>query len=281
MNGRHQEEQGVTLIKLISRGRPTGPHAMKTSLAHDRGFSLIEMAMVLLIMGLLLGSGLTLLGSQIESQKTKDSQRLLEEAKEALIGFTIANGRLPCPAPAAAVTGSPLAGLEPAPVVASGCANLAGVLPWATLGVKEADAWGNRFTYRVAKEFTRTVPRIAFPSCLIAPPPPLPSYAAFALCSRGDMTVLSTAGGATLAGTVPAIVISHGKNGNGAYYTGGNQLAVGADADELDNQLTGTGITTANTNFISKTPTDTFDDLVTWLSPNILFNRMVQAGKLP
>jgi len=27
--------------------------------------------------------------------------------------------------------------------------------------------------------------------------------------------------------------------------------------------------------------TSEFDDIVTWLSPNILFNRMVVAGKLP
>jgi hypothetical protein len=77
------------------------------------------------------------------------------------------------------------------------------------------------------------------------------------------------------------VVISHGKNGNGAYTSMGTQLAAGADADELDNQLTAGGTTMANTNFISKTPTATFDDLVAWLSPNILFNRMVTAGKLP
>ncbi len=203
----------------------------------------------------------------------------LAQAREALIGFALANGRLPCPAPAAAVTGSPLAGLEPAPVVASGCANLAGVLPWLTLGVNEADAWGNRFTYRVAREFTRAINQTIFLSCPPVPPPPSNTpNAAFALCSRGDMTVLSTAGGATLAGTVPAIVISHGKNGNGAYYTGGNQLAVGADADELDNLLTAAGTATANTIFISKTPTATFDDLVTWLPLNTL---MYWVGKLP
>ena len=253
---------------------------MNNSLTHSRGFSLIEMAIVLLIMGLLLGGGLALLGPQIESQKIKDTQRILEDAKEALIGFAMANGRLPCPAPAGAASGAALAGLEPTPVIAAGCTNLAGVLPWATLGVNETDGWGNRFTYRVAKQFTPTIPLASFPPG-VCTAVPLPLKAAFALCSRGDMTVFSTGGGATLANTVPVIVISHGKNGNGAYNTQGNQLPVNADADELDNQLTGTGTTTANAIFISKTPTATFDDIVTWLSPNILFNRMVQAGKLP
>lgn len=95
------------------------------------------------------------------------------------------------------------------------------------------------------------------------------------------MTILNTGGGSTISSNVPAVVVSHGKNGNGAYTSQGTQLSPGADADELDNQLTTGGTATANTNFISKTPTATFDDLATWVSPNILFNRMVTAGKLP
>jgi hypothetical protein len=77
------------------------------------------------------------------------------------------------------------------------------------------------------------------------------------------------------------VVISHGKNGNGAYSPQGTQLPLGTDVDEQDNQLTAGGTATANTNFVSKAPVATFDDIVIWLSPNILFNRMVTAGKLP
>ena len=249
-------------------------------LQRRHGFTLVEMAMVLLIMGLLLRAGLGLLGGQIEQQRGKDSQRALEQAKEALIGFAIANGRLPCPAPAGAPTGTPLAGLEPAPVLAAGCANLAGVLPWATLGVGETDAWGNRLSYRITREFTRTVPQAVFPSCA-APPAANPGFAAFALCSQGDMNVLSTAGGATLVSAVPAVLVSHGQNGNGAYSPSGNPLPPGADADELDNQLTAGGTSTANAIFISKSPTASFDDTVVWLAQSILLNRMVQAGRLP
>lgn len=255
----------------------TGP-AMKSECS--KGFTLVEMAIVLLIVGLLLGGGLTVLTTQMEQQRVRDTQRLLDEVKEALIGFALANGRLPCPAPATAATGSALAGLEPNPLVVGGCTNLAGVLPWATLGVSESDAWGNRFTYRIAREFTRVLPQAVFPSCVVAPPV-VPTAAAFALCSQGDMSIFSTGGGATLSVAIPAVVLSHGRNGRGAYYTAGNQLAVGADADELDNQLTGGGTTTADVNFISKTPTDTFDDIVIWVSPSILFNRMVQARRLP
>lgn len=244
------------------------------------GFTLVEMAIVLVIIGLLLGGLLMPLSAQVEQRRISETQKALDEIKEALIGFAIVNGRLPCPAPATTATGAVGAGLEPIPIIAGGCTSAAGVLPWATLGVSETDAWGNRYTYRVTTEFTRTIPQAAFASCA-APPPSNPTLAAFALCSLGDMTILNTGGGSTLSASVPAVVISHGKNGNGAYYPQGTQLPLGADVDELDNQLTAAGTATANTLFISKTPTSTFDDLTVWLSSPILFNRMVTAGKLP
>ena len=245
------------------------------------GFTLVEMAIVLVIVGLLLGGLLMPLSAQVEQQRISETQKALEEIKEALLGFAIANGRLPCPAPAATATGAALAGLEPNPIAAGGCTNVAGVLPWATLGVSETDAWGNRYTYRVTREFTRTVPQTPFTSAACLPPMPNPTLAAFALCSRGDMTLLSTGGGSTLSSTIPVVVISHGKNGNGAYNTQGSQLLLGADTDEQDNQLTAAGTAVANNSFVSKTPTAAFDDIVIWLSPNILFNRMVTAGRLP
>lgn len=238
------------------------------------GFTLVEMAIVLVIVGLLLGGLLMPLSTQIEQRRIAETQKALEEIKEALLGFAIANGRLPCPASATLATGT-----EPA-IIATGCTNLAGVLPWATLGVNETDSWGHRYTYRVTKEFTRTIPQVTFPGAGCSPPPN-PTLAAFALCSQGDIKILSTGGGNTLASTIPAVVISHGKNGNGAYTSQGTQMPGGADADELDNQLTAAGTSTANNNFISKTLTATYDDLTLWLSPNILFNRMVTAGKLP
>lgn len=244
------------------------------------GFTLVEMAIVLVIVGLLLGGLLMPLSAQVEQQRIVETQKALEEIKEALIGFAITNGRLPCPAPAATATGAALAGLEPNPIVAVGCANAAGVLPWVTLGVSETDAWGNRYTYRVTREFTRTIPQTTFTGAT-CPPPANPTLAAFALCSQGDVTLLSTGGGSTLSNTIPVVIISHGKNGNGAYNTQGTQLPLGTDVDEQDNRLTAAGTATANNNFVSKTPTATFDDIVIWLSPNILFNRMVTAGRLP
>ena len=247
----------------------------------QRGAALLVILMIAGLLGAFFAMRL-LGGASAERDRVTASTLALAQVREALIGFAISNGRLPCPAIATqnAATNPLTVGLEPSPVLAAGCANLAGALPWATLGISETDSWGNRFSYRVTKQFTRTVPQASFlpGTCT---PVPLPPNAAFALCSQGDMTVLSTGGGTTLANTVPVMVISHGKNGNGAYNTKGNQLPVGADADELENQLTGAGKTTANTIFILKSPTSTFDDIVTWLPLSVLLDRMQKVNKLP
>jgi len=250
-----------------------------------RGFTLVEMALVLLIMGLLLGGGLTVLTTQLEQRRISDTQRLLDEAREALIGFAVANGRLPCPAAGNVATGVAGAGMESTATILGCTGGQTGVLPWATLGVSQADAWGWRFTYRVPAQFSRTVDATRaltlanFPGCVAATLPTVtpPARAAFALCSAGDNNVCPSSAGcpaAAVASAVPAVVVSHGRLGAGAFNDAGALIAASADPDEASNS-------DGNQNFVSHTPTQAFDDIVTWIAPSILFNRMVQAGKLP
>ena len=56
------------------------------------------MAMVLMIVGLLLGGMLVPLSAQMDQRNVSDTQKTLSDIKEALIGYAIANGRFPCPA---------------------------------------------------------------------------------------------------------------------------------------------------------------------------------------
>lgn len=221
------------------------------------------MAIVLVIIGLLLGGLLMPLSAQVDQRRISETQKALDEINQALIGFAVANDRLPCPADPTIVSGTPGAGQENRP--GGVCASAVGALPWAALGVNETDAWGRRYTYRVTTTFADATdgtgcgtPRVGV---------------SFELCSPGDITILAATVGATLASSIPAVIVSHGPNGLGAYNTAG--VLIGGAAGE---ELTNTGGTTT---FISHTPTATFDDLVTWVSPNILFNRMVTAGRLP
>ena len=67
----------------------------------QKGFSLIEIAVVLIIAGLALGAGLAALGPQIQIRRYSETDKQLQEASELIMAFAMVNRRLPCPATAA------------------------------------------------------------------------------------------------------------------------------------------------------------------------------------
>lgn len=264
------------------------------------GFSLVELAIVLFVVSLLIGGLLMPLSAQYEIRGRQETDKALANIREALIGFAVVNGRLPCPAVAGIPTGTTVSGLAAGreattPAGANGpCAcetsaasgiagnvgtgavacdddtpgGVTGVLPWVTLGVPEADAWGNRFTYRITTRFGRLATgQTLFGACT---PATNPANAAFALCSSGDMAVLTAVAGNTIAGGLPAVIVSHGKNGFGAYRTDGSLIA-GATANEAENA-------NGDVNFVSSIE---IDDLVAWIPPGVLMGRMLASGRLP
>lgn len=235
------------------------------------GFTLAELAVVLVIVGLLLGGLMVPLSAQTDIRYRTETDKALADIREALIGYAIINGRLPCPASGGIASGTANAGLESTTGTgtALACTSASGVLPWATLGLPEADAWNNRYTYRVTLNFARGIPQTTF-GCT---PTADPTNAAFALCTIGDISILTAAtGGTSIGGSIPALVVSHGKNGYGAWNTSGSQNDYSAAvADEQDN-------IDGDTNFVSNT---SIDDQLIWVSPNLLMNRMIAAGRLP
>lgn len=239
------------------------------------GFSLIELAIGLVIVALTVSGLLALTVTQSATQKECDTERLLAQARQALLGFAAINGRLPCPAQPALASGAPGAGQERPPTPAGCSGGPVGVLPWATLGLPELDAWGRRFTYRVSALHSRTV--VARPpaqyGCAV-PPTAAPTQAAFALCSPGDNEVRVGAAGAALVSSAPAVIVDHGPNGAGARLPTGAALAASADPDEQENH-DGDAI------FVERTPTAVFDDRVVWVPASLLAQSMLQAGRLP
>jgi hypothetical protein len=136
----------------------------------------------------------------------------------------------------------------------------------------ETDAWGNRYTYRVGTKFGRDAGQSRFDNgCNPTPPPTL---AGFALCTSAAIMLNSAASGGTqlVSYGVPAIVVSHGKNGLGAYTPQGMQLpAAAAGSDEAANS-------DGDATFVANTA---IDDQLVWVPTNVLMNRMVAAGMLP
>jgi len=266
---------------------------MKLFAIRPQGFTLIELAVVLFIISLLLIGILGPVATQIESSKRQETIDTMNDIKEALFGYAIINGYLPCPDTDGDGISDPVASgvcVPVLPLVVPGD----GWLPWQTLGINtQGDVWGNRFKYHVTTPGFTTVD-----TGICAADGELD------LCQPGDITILTRGEDPGTAGIqskfqinaatfVPAVVVSHGKNILGATTVLGIATAattVGTDEVENDDANTdgtfysrifsagGTGCTDdANeANILCQ-----FDDIVMWISPNILMNRLVKAEVLP
>jgi prepilin-type N-terminal cleavage/methylation domain-containing protein len=123
------------------------------------GFTLIEVAMVVVVIGLLLTILIGMSASLIAQQRAQTTRSRLANIDTALALFVAANKRLPCPADgrvASATGGEENLDPNPPPPVPPTrlCAGNQqhGVVPWRALGLSGADiedGWGTRFTYRV------------------------------------------------------------------------------------------------------------------------------------
>jgi prepilin-type N-terminal cleavage/methylation domain-containing protein len=243
-----------------------------------RGFTLIELAVATAVVALLLGSILTPLHTQVERRQVTETQRAMEDIKQALIGFAIANGHLPCPDRTSGGTGTmhdtANDGVEDFDTGTGQCfsTTASGNIPWVTLGLGAADSWNNRFRYRVAPEFARRPPAASSPFSF-ASVGNLRVCASSTTCSTQPLTPSSPNGAV-------AVIISHGANGYGAINAMNNELRpLPTSPDEVHNlgglDYTSRDITPAGS------AAGEFDDIVTWLGKYTLFTRMVAAGRLP
>lgn len=277
---------------------------MLVKLARSKGFSLIELAIVLFVVSLLLGGILGPLSVQIESENRSSTSDILDDIEDSLMGFAVINGRLPCPdcpdgnvgtcTSVAAANRNDGIGDWSGTVGSRVCRTSVGNVPWVDLSTTEFDAWSRHFTYRVTLEFSRESQDGTPASC------GTPAIGvSFEMCSDGDIDIydsyiIGTTGYPSTASlvteNVPAIVISHGKDGYDPTQT--DQQVENFDRDPV-NPVTGIDILTT---YVTASYTDSafvytdyslasgdinFDDLVRWISPTILINKMIESGKLP
>lgn len=250
---------------ILQRLQPCVTYAARSG----QGYTLVELGVALFVITLLLGSLLVPLTTQVEQRQVSETQKTLDDVKETLVGFALANGFLPCPDVTSGAGAND--GIED---VSGGgvCVSNEGNLPWVTLGTAQSDVWGSRFHYRADPNFAQRPPA---------------SGAPFTLASGADLQVCTSATCATrLTSTTSgngaaAIILSYGRNAYGAMNAQtGAANAAPTSADELEN-------TNGDTTFVSRPPSAAgagageFDDLVTWVSKYVLFSRMVSAGKLP
>lgn len=255
---------------------------MRETMAGQKGFTLIEIAIVLIVLSLLLGGLLGPISTQIESRERQRASEELNTIMEALYGFAAVNGRLPCPD----TNGDGM----PNPNSSGACtAPPPGVVPsvpWVVLGTSRADPWGTTYRYRVmSPAFTTVDDGICAPfdgnnDGDTADPGDIPNDNDFDLCQEGNITIRDappgTPGSSNVATDVAAVIISFGSNRNDP------GLAVNGDLSPLEQD---NAESPPDNEFISRSfsraDASEFDDLVLWVSPNVIKNRMVMAGRLP
>lgn len=232
----------------------------------ERGFTLIELAIVLVIITVLIGGLAVPLSAQIQARRNSETRKTLQEARDAIVGYAMthrtAAGRpyLPCPD----ADGDGRENREPG----GACQAPQGFFPWVDLGSAQHDAWGNRLRYVVELQLADRAQ--GFSTATPLPDPPSSGWKQVA--SANGCAAVDVAAGA------PFVLISHGANGWGALNVGNTTLAAPASLDEQENLGADDGC------YVSRAPSKPgdaageFDDLVTWLSFGVLVNRACPAG---
>jgi prepilin-type N-terminal cleavage/methylation domain-containing protein len=248
--------------------------------ARCHGFTLTELAVVFVIVSLLLMTGMFTLSAQNEQRNFEETRRRLEAARELLVAFAVANGRLPCPGTASG---------DENPAGGGNCVSpWGGFLPARTIGFQMVDgngfgldAYNNRIRYAISSQ------AVALVNCAGSSTQPHFTNTANLrtngiTCQPGDLVICNRAPtpvtanvcdagtSVTNQNTVVAIVFSTGKNGA----TGGTGQN---EARNLDN----------NRLFVSRTPDSAsagggeFDDQMVWIPVGELYGKLIAAGRLP
>ena len=268
------------------------------------GFTLVEVAIVVLIGSMLLIAGLSMFKARLDQAQIEVTQKRQDAIKQALISYLGRNKRLPCPDndndgredrnPAA-----PYACYVPA----GGATQYFGIVPYVDLGLERSvaiDGWENYFRYVVSPNwrFTYTSGAPDNKNSAVVPTNVYNADAAYVpKVSTGVIAVyvnttiapvMDPCNGAINPSNNGAVVavISHGKNGVLARNVAGNVNAGNASQDETQNSAPGTAPAFAPAcawnvfRVVRRDSTDTFDDIVVTISEAEFTAPLVASGAI-
>lgn len=228
---------------------------------NQSGFSLIELAIVMIVVGTVAAMGFEFADGYLDEQRRSSTHVKLDTIEQALVLYVAQNRRLPCPADGADGTRGSDAGVEQR--AASGACEThdadpqdRGVVPWKTLGLSAdtvLDGWDNFIFYRVGDQDAGTdCPGTTAPSPTTAPTgdggmdltgcdprqkDEVPDrLAGVGLPVATDPTPTSSdqwLANPTESNGAAYVLISHGPNGYGAMTTGGHMRST-SDASEKE-----------------------------------------------
>ena len=275
----------------------------------QKAFTLVEVAIVLIIVGLAVGGILSSLSAQVEQQKLNETRSTINNVKEALLGYAMANGRFPCPAlQQTTPPTAPITAVESQSNQSTGaCTNyLNGYVPGVTLGLTPTDTygyvldgWNNPVRYASADVRDSSVSPVVFvftksngmknanaggcPDCGMSwLYNQYESHTPVITANQTLLSICNTATGITaraacndssrLTERAVLVVYSTGKNFK--------MIPAGSGIDEQAN-LNNDAAFVSHEPYATGATNGEFDDIVEWISPNSIFSRLVQANQLP
>lgn len=122
----------------------------------QQGFTLLEMAVVLVIIGLMAGMILPTHRHTQRLSEVKQVQSELRTIRDALQAYAVVYKKLPCPAVSFDENDSN-GGKTSYNAAGTACKSGAHYLPWRDLGVPARDRWGRPWEYRVDKNFVEEI----------------------------------------------------------------------------------------------------------------------------
>lgn len=239
---------------------------MESSAKCHKGFNLIELSVVFAVAGVMTAAVVSS-NFGMEEKKRQVTIRKITMIEEALKSFAIQNNRLPCPANSAVSYNASTAGDEyctgnktvtpaaPSNYTNAGAAAntvILGSVPTKALGLPKdfmLDEWGKKISYAVSNPITTGNIKDA---------------------NMGLIRISNDTAGNVITSNAAYILISHGKDGHGAYKKDGTQADEPTDLNEIEN---GHNSSAFNASFIYKEQqTSNFDDIVRYKQKFQLFD---------
>lgn len=278
--------------------------------ARHSGFTLIELAIALLVVAILTAGGLRIIQTLTDLNRSTETRDRMARVRDALTGYFVRNGRLPCPALPSLADGAPLSGSEVPltapippdqagvcqgipPVKEGGHTAYVGSIPWATLGLtNEAayDSYNGRIDYMVSEGALYN----ANLDAVVSPNTPAPGSDILIPTSAKITGSIRIYNAGNLVGTDPATgqagsyyafaLLSHGPNGLGAVQSSGIRKPfanMGAGVSEGDKNANPQAPEWREAPEPIEANAAAFDDRLVYVSADELINKAIAAGTIP
>jgi prepilin-type N-terminal cleavage/methylation domain-containing protein len=232
----------------------------------QKGFTLVEVAIVLMIVGVVLAGTISAVSTQSTSAKYSKTKSTLNTAQEALLGYVVSQGRLPCPDTTNYAAGTDGDGLEDIASCNSGLktTTVEGWLPFATLGIEGRDDFGRLLRYRVTEHFAVVDAESNAP------------------CEAADIGRLTVQVGTVnaLGAIVLPVPAQNVQNIAAVVFSLGNNGTTNQSASEVENSNNNATFFSYNArkDISNAAGNDGFDDMLVFISDSIIKSREIASG---